>query len=308
MSPHRIEVVDETAAAELLAVVRAAFGARPPLDPPAEALAETEESIARLLAGDGGMLAYDADDHPVGSLIFDQVGRTLTLRRFGVLPRAQGTGVAADLVRAAHAHALELGCGAMSVVARVELPTSVAFWEHNGFVRSSRDGVALHLVNVFERRATLATAEDTTDCGKRLAEVLRAGDLVILAGELGAGKTTFTRGIGAGLRVRGEVTSPTFVIARMHPSLGDGPPLVHVDAYRLGSIDELDDLDLDTSLDDAVTVVEWGAGVAEGLSDDRLEISLLRATGDVSTLEDHDVREIVLRPVGLRWAETQWPI
>ena len=87
-----------------------------------------------------------------------------------------------------------------------------------------------------------------------------AGDLVILSGDLGAGKTTLTQGIGAGLGVRGEITSPTFVIARVHPSLVGGPPLVHVDAYRLGGIDELDDLDLDTSLDDAVTVVEWGEG------------------------------------------------
>src|SRR4029453_11950915 len=102
--------------------------------------------------------------------------------------------------------------------------------------------------------------------------VLRAGDVLILSGDLGAGKTTLTQGIGRGLQVRGDITSPTFVIARVHPSLVDGPPLVHVDAYRLGGIDELDDLDLDTSLADAVTVVEWGHGVAEGLADERLEV------------------------------------
>ena len=90
---------------------------------------------------------------------------------------------------------------------------------------------------------------------------------MVLTGELGAGKTTFTQGLGEGLGVRGGVTSPTFVIARVHPSLVDGPDLVHVDAYRLGGIDELDDLDLDTSLDTAVTVVEWGAGLAEGLAE-----------------------------------------
>ena len=87
---------------------------------------------------------------------------------------------------------------------------------------------------------------------------------MVLSGELGAGKTTFTQGLGAGLGVRGDVTSPTFVIARVHPSLSGGPALVHVDAYRLGGIDELDDLDLDASLDEAVTVVEWGEGRRRG--------------------------------------------
>jgi len=104
--------------------------------------------------------------------------------------------------------------------------------------------------------------------------MLRAGDLVVLTGGLGAGKTTLTQGIGAGLGVRGPVTSPTFVIARVHPSTVGGPALVHVDAYRLGGALELDDLDLDASLDQAVTVVEWGHGLAEGLAEDYLEITL----------------------------------
>ena len=90
--------------------------------------------------------------------------------------------------------------------------------------------------------------------------------MLVLSGELGAGKTTFTQGLGAGLKVRGDITSPTFVISRVHPSLAGGPALVHVDAYRLGGIAELDDLDLDASLDDAVTVVEWGQGLAEALA------------------------------------------
>ena len=102
----------------------------------------------------------------------------------------------------------------------------------------------------------------------------------MLTGSLGAGKTTFTQGLGAGLGVRGAVTSPTFVIARVHPSEVGGPALVHVDAYRLGGIDELDDLDLDTSLDQAVTVVEWGEGLAEGLSESRLEVNIVRGDAD----------------------------
>ena len=118
--------------------------------------------------------------------------------------------------------------------------------------------------------AVLADPERTHAFGVALARLLRAGDLVVLTGDLGAGKTTLTQGIGAGLGVRGPVTSPTFVIARVHPSLVGGPALVHVDAYRLGSTLELDDLDLDTSLVDAVTVIEWGAGLVEQLSEDRL--------------------------------------
>ena len=103
------------------------------------------------------------------------------------------------------------------------------------------------------------------ELGQRLATLLRPGDLVLLTGELGAGKTTLTRGLGEGLGVRGAVTSPTFVIARVHPSLGDGPALVHVDAYRLGGgLDEMEDLDLDVSLPESVVVVEWGEGQGRG--------------------------------------------
>jgi tRNA threonylcarbamoyladenosine biosynthesis protein TsaE len=142
------------------------------------------------------------------------------------------------------------------------------------------------------------TADDTRALGERLAGLLRAGDLVVLSGDLGAGKTTLTQGLGAALQVRGDVTSPTFVISRVHPSLAGGPPLVHVDAYRLGGVPELDDLDLDASLDEAVTVVEWGSGVAEVLADDRLEIELLRAhAGDID-----ETRTLRLRAVGPRWA------
>ena len=97
--------------------------------------------------------------------------------------------------------------------------------------------------------------------------------MLVLTGDLGAGKTTLTQGIAEGLGVRGPITSPTFVIARVHPSLVGGPALVHVDAYRLGSALELDDLDLDADLDASVTIVEWGAGLAEQLSESRLELT-----------------------------------
>jgi tRNA threonylcarbamoyladenosine biosynthesis protein TsaE len=139
----------------------------------------------------------------------------------------------------------------------------------------------------------LPTAADTQAFGRRLAGLLRGGDLVLLIGPLGAGKTALTQGIGAGLQVRGAVVSPTFVIARGHP--GGRLPLVHVDAYRLSSLAEVDDLDLDVSMADSVTVVEWGAGLVEQLSEARLEIKLSRQ-------DDSEVRQLWLTPVGGDWA------
>jgi tRNA threonylcarbamoyladenosine biosynthesis protein TsaE len=134
------------------------------------------------------------------------------------------------------------------------------------------------------------------EVGLRLADLVRPGDLLILSGDLGAGKTTLTQGIGEGLKVRGPITSPTFVIARVHPSLCGGPPLVHVDAYRLGGFAEVDDLDLDADLAAAVTVVEWGEGLVEGLAEDRLEIKILRDAGE------SERREIIFSGIGERWA------
>ncbi|MFJ9621356.1 tRNA (adenosine(37)-N6)-threonylcarbamoyltransferase complex ATPase subunit type 1 TsaE [Streptomyces sp. NPDC101181] len=145
---------------------------------------------------------------------------------------------------------------------------------------------------------TVTSPEEMRDLGRRLAGVLAPGDLLMLTGELGAGKTTLTRGLGEGLGVRGAVTSPTFVIARVHPPLGAGPALVHVDAYRLGGgLDEMEDLDLDVSLPDSVVVVEWGDGKVEELSEDRLRVLIDRATGDT----DDERREVTLVGIGPRW-------
>jgi len=126
-------------------------------------------------------------------------------------------------------------------------------------------------------RLDVAAPDDMEDLGRRLAAVLRPGDLVLLTGRLGAGKTTLTRGIGDGLGVRGPVTSPTFVLARTHPSAVGGAPLVHVDAYRLSSAAELDDLDIDFAR--SVVVMEWGAGLVEGLADSWLDIRIQRPEG-----------------------------
>jgi tRNA threonylcarbamoyladenosine biosynthesis protein TsaE len=138
-------------------------------------------------------------------------------------------------------------------------------------------------------------ADAMRSLGARVAGLLRPGDLVLLTGPLGAGKTTLAQGIGAGLGVRGPVTSPTFVIARVHPSLSGGPDLVHVDAYRLGDALEVDDLDLDAALDVSVTVVEWGEGKVEGLAEDRLEVLVEREP-------ESETRRVTLRAAGPRWA------
>jgi tRNA threonylcarbamoyladenosine biosynthesis protein TsaE len=167
---------------------------------------------------------------------------------------------------------------------------------------------------------TVSTAAAMRGLGRRLALVLRAGDLVILSGPLGAGKTTLTKGIGEGLRVRGPVTSPTFVIARVHPPLAGGgqpapgPALVHADAYRIGSALELDDLDLDTDTASSVTVVEWGEGLAEELSADRLRITITpppageSLPGEDASGEDGDSpRTVRISGAGERWRDVELP-
>lgn len=181
------------------------------------------------------------------------------------------------------------------------------------------------------RRLTVTDAEQTRALGARLAALLRPGDLVMLSGELGAGKTTLAQGVGAAMKVRGRVSSPTFIIARTHRATGDGPDLIHVDAYRLGSLEEIDALDLESSMDSSVTLVEWGRGKVESLAADRLEIEVSRPRGalaaptviapkadtakDAATAQDAPAaadtdlagiddghRVITIRALGARWA------
>lgn len=170
----------------------------------------------------------------------------------------------------------------------------------------------------WEETFTATTAEQTHALAVRLAAVLEAGDLLVLSGELGAGKTTFTQGLGEGLGVREGIISPTFVLVRIHPNLPagprpGGPDLVHVDAYRLGSAAEIDDIDLENTMDSSVTVVEWGKERVEHLSESRLEIDLHRAIGlgtglssaglDFDTEDADEPRTIVMRGYGPRWPE-----
>jgi tRNA threonylcarbamoyladenosine biosynthesis protein TsaE len=148
---------------------------------------------------------------------------------------------------------------------------------------------------------TIATPDDMSELGARVGAQLNAGDLVALNGDLGAGKTTFTRGLGEALGVRGAVTSPTFVLARTHPREAGGPPLVHVDAYRLGSAAELDDLDIDYP--GSIVVVEWAAGMLDGLTESWLEIGIERPVGGVESEDGVEPRQVTVTSHGPRWRE-----
>jgi len=186
----------------------------------------------------------------------------------------------------------------------------------------------------WERTLTVGTAAQTHALAASLGAGLQPGELLVLSGELGAGKTTFTKGLGEGLGVRAGIISPTFVLVRIHPNLPDGPrpggpDLVHVDAYRLGSASEIDDIDLENTMDSSVTVVEWGRGRVEHLSESRLEVELHRQLGgtpvgaapgaltcgrpatqpadaevlDFDTDDADEPRTVVFRGFGPRWAE-----
>lgn len=155
----------------------------------------------------------------------------------------------------------------------------------------------------------MTRGEAMRDLGRQLAEVFVPGDLVILSGGLGAGKTTLVQGIGEGLDVHGQVASPTFIISRVHEPKTAGPALVHVDAYRLNSLQELDHLDLDASADDAVTVVEWGEGKAESLAQGHALITIDRARGGVVDAEDPAAgdRTVTISTTGEAWHDRAWP-
>jgi len=295
-----LHVVDATAehVDEIVHVIHHAFSARRVLDPPSTALSENAGTVAVAVAEHGGLLVR-IGGVAAGAVLFEVDGDVLGLRRVSVNPRFQGRGVASAMVGCAEDTARARGLRRVRLITRVELPDTVEFWRRRGYSAVDQQGQNLIYAKAMPIELTIPTAEDMRAAGEELAGQLRAGDVLVLSGDLGAGKTTFTQGLGAGLKVRGDITSPTFVISRVHPSLAGGPALVHVDAYRLGGIAELDDLDLDASLDDAVTVVEWGHGLAESLAADRLDIVVTR--GDDDTDETRDLR---ITPAGPRWAET----
>lgn len=295
---------------EMAAVIRAAFGARPALDPPAPALSETPASVRELLERGGAVVARWGAEM-AGVIVLSWSDRTAVLQRVSVHPRFQRLGIASAMVAVVEPYAVELGCVRVELVARAVFPELIQFWQHLGFaVAPPRSGgVPDYLVTLTKELPVVLmadTAEQMKALGARLAGLLRAGDLVIAHGDLGAGKTTFTQGLAQALEVEGPVISPTFVLSRVHPARTGQPALVHVDAYRLGGPAELDDLGLE--LDQSVTVVEWGVGIAEQLSEDRLLVSIHRAQAEPAELAERDFgepaddpRTVMIIGTGDRW-------
>ncbi len=288
-----VSVADGSDADGMADVIQTAFAARPVLDPPSTALDETPESIRGLLSRGGSAVYASVAGRPAGVILISEAAPTLArFSRVSVHPTFQGHGIASALVVAAEDHAAELGFRTAELFAREELAELISFWRRRGYglARSVPHGVML--AKSLPLAISVPTAADMLRLGVRLADVLERGDLVVAAGELGAGKTTLAQGIGQGLDSAGPIISPTFVLSRLHRSTSGKPDLLHVDAYRLSSTAELDDLDLDSHTADAITFVEWGTGLAEGLAEDRLEIDIH---------PNADGRLVLIRPLGRRW-------
>lgn len=278
----------------MLALIRRAFSARPPVDPPAEALVDTLADVAAAVRDGVGLLAT-VDDELVGCLLIEPAGETIALRRVCVDPDHRQGGVAGLLVRTAGRVGVERGASRVELVARSEFPDLIKWWNGHGFAFERPAAHGFVLSRPLPVRLAVATPDEMRALGARLAESLTPGDVIIADGELGAGKTTLAQGVGAGMGVEEQVTSPTFVLSRVHPN-PRGPALVHVDAYRLSSALELSDIDLEATLAESVTLIEWGAGLAEWLSGDRLEVS-------IEVEPDGETRQVWLTGQGASWVE-----
>ncbi len=300
----------EAADAEVMhQVITRAFAARPAVDPPAEALSETVQTIRQAIETGYGIIATSADE-PVGALLIseepapaseaglvdEKPSRAIKLSRVSVVPEAQQHGVATQMVTAACVFGARMGIDEVHIVARKEFPKVIGWWTDAGFVAIREIEHAYLMSLPLPVVVSVPTADHMRQLGAVLAKVLKPGDVLVASGELGSGKTTLAQGIGQGLNIEGPVISPTFVLSRIHPGRHGGPNLVHVDAYRLGSAAELEDIDLDATLADSVTLIEWGSGLAEGLSESRLEIDIIRSTDPAD-----DTREVFFTGIGPRW-------
>ena len=299
-SEASLRLAAEGDATQMLRVIRSAFAARRPVDPPAEALSDTVDDIVVALR-EGLGVCLEIDGELAACLLIKVTDGVATLRRVSVLPEHSGSGLAHRLVEGAATLAAEEGCHTVELLTRREFPELLTWWQRHGFRVARETEVGYILSRPLPISLRVPTAEAMQELGRRIAGLLRKGDVIIASGDLGAGKTTLAQGIGEGLGVSGQVTSPTFIISRVHESLNAGPAFVHVDAYRLGGGAELADIDLDQSLLDSVTLVEWGEGMAEWLSEDRLEITIERGSAD-------DARTVLLDGVGQRWAGALEPL
>jgi tRNA threonylcarbamoyladenosine biosynthesis protein TsaE len=234
---------------------------------------------------------------PIGSLRYRFDGAAAWLRRVGVVPGHMRRGVGTQLVTHAHALLAQRSLDELRVGVRFALADNRRFWESLTYAEVGSDDHSYLLSRNPPYAGTIATAGEMGGLGRRLAALLGPGDLIVCIGELGAGKTAFAKGVGAGLGVKDAVTSPTFVLARAHEASG-GVAFVHADAYRLGAVadplGELDTLDLDATVAESVTLVEWGEGLVERIAPNRVEVRI--------SVVDDDTRHVVVDGLGVRWA------
>jgi tRNA threonylcarbamoyladenosine biosynthesis protein TsaE len=288
-------------AAAMVEVIHSAFGARPPLDPPSAALAETADTLASSLRLGSGIFATVGGRGAGVIVVLPGADGAARFTRVSVHPDLQRHGIACAMVAAAEELAAIQGFQRVELFARAEFAAFIAFWQHREFVVDREVSHGVILTKPLPLAIKVPTSAAMVRLGERLAQLLERGDVILAAGDLGAGKTTLTQGIGRGLGSEGPIISPTFVLSRIHPSIIGRPTLVHVDAYRLSTASELDDLDLDAAVPASITVVEWGQGIAEGLAEDRLEIDVWTSPADISADGDDGERVVTIRAVGARW-------
>jgi tRNA threonylcarbamoyladenosine biosynthesis protein TsaE len=296
-----VSIASPQDAAAMVEVIHSAFGARPPVNPPSDALSETQETLVANLRRGGGIFAQ-VGDRPAGVIVVLAAANGVArFTRVSVHPELQRHGIASTMVAAAEELAAVRGFQRVELFARAEFEEFIAFWQHRGFVIDRTVPHGVILTKALPLAIKVPTSDAMVRLGERLARLLERGDLILTGGDLGAGKTTLTRGIGRGLGSEGPIISPTFVLSRIHLSTTGRPTLMHVDAYRLATAAELDDLDLDAAVADSITVVEWGQGIAEGLAEDRLEIDIWTSPADFSAAGDDSERVVTIRTVGSRW-------
>lgn len=293
------EVADATAVAELFA---------------AELIGDADGDVGRPqvvaeLIGTRGAVVALVDEHLIGAVLLGGGDPDIVEWVGPVAGPDAPAGLDDDLLAAAEQVAAEAGFRAARVDVGSAGSLGPTVWAERGYLTHA----TTTMIKTMPTAVWVDTAERMHALGARLADLLAPGDLIIASGDLGAGKTTLTQGIGAGLGVTDDITSPTFVLSRVHRSGHGRPDLVHVDAYRLGGLAEIEDLDLDTDAEQVVTVVEWGRGAAEGLTDHRLEITVLRSEADAdddpdvagadgSTDDEANARLVLITGVGQRWA------